>query len=144
MPGPPAAFRLGAKRLTGPGNPVSSGREEGARPGCRLSFERSSVQALARSTRRSEIGLALALHTFRREHEQHVEGRNNVRTERIAREERPPPCSIRSSKHVHFDRVERLAAGVTEDAVFRAKPSVFHAAILSSCTLKSRRCCLAP
>ena len=54
--------------------------------------------------------LSVALKPFRREHEQHVERSNDVRADRIAREERPPRCPIGSRKHVHFDRMERFTA----------------------------------
>ena len=84
----------------------------------------------SRSTGRPDRALAAALNIFRREHKQHVERSNDVRSERIAREERPPRRPIRSSKHMHLDRMERFAARVAEDAVFRAKPGVIHFAIL--------------
>src|SRR6185436_13817624 len=51
-----------------------------------------------------------ALEIFHREHEQHVEWGDDVRTERIAREERPPRRPIRSGQHMHLDRMERFAA----------------------------------
>src|SRR6185436_3701617 len=70
-----------------------------------------------------------AVHIFRRKHKQHVEWNNNVRTERVAREERSPHLTIRSSKHMHLYRMERLAARVAEDAVFRAEPGFIHFAI---------------
>ena len=64
----------------------------------------------SRSAGRLDRALAFALKIiFRREHKQHVERSNDVRTTWIAREERPPRCPIRSSKNMHLDRMERFA-----------------------------------
>jgi len=70
--------------------------------------------------------LPTAFAVVRREDEQHVERRDDVRAERIGREDRSPDRPIRSGKHVHLDRMERFTGRVAEHAVFRAKATVVH------------------
>ena len=64
----------------------------------------------SRNIGRPARALSLARDIFRREHKQHVERRDDVRTVRVPGELGPPSGPIRSSEHMHLNRVERFTA----------------------------------
>lgn len=74
--------------------------------------------------------LTVVLRVLRREDKQHVEPVDDVRSQRIVREDRSPCCPICLCKDVHLERMERFATRAAEHGVSRIEPFVIHSAIL--------------